>query len=66
MLDRLMSYGKRDKGFDTALITIIVLAMSLAFIAHSGILQDVPDTEHVVGSEVSPKSPFCSSGWHAC
>ena len=52
MLDRLMSYGKRDKGFDTALITIIVLAMSLAFIAHSGILQDVPDTEHVVGSEV--------------
>ena len=52
MLDRLMSYGKRDKGLDTALITIIVLAISLAFIAHSGILEDVPDTEHVVGSEV--------------
>ena len=52
MFDRLMGYGERDKGFDTALITIIVLAMTLAFIAQSGILEDVPETEQVVGSEV--------------
>ena len=44
-----------SKGFDTALITIIVLAMTLAFIAQSGILEDVPETEQVVGSEVVPQ-----------
>ena len=52
MLDRLMAYGERDKGFDTALITIAVLAVTIVFIAQSGTLEDVPETEQVVSSEV--------------
>ena len=50
MLDRLMDYGERDKGPDTALITSIFLFSSLAFISLSGVIGDHQSQEQVAES----------------
>ncbi len=52
MLDRLMQYGDRDKGRETALITILFLLASLAFISQSGALSEAQTQEQVTGSEL--------------
>jgi len=50
MLDRLMKYGDRDKGPDTALITMLFLLATLAFISQSGALSEAQTQEQVTGS----------------
>ena len=52
MLDALMEYGERDKGLETALVTIAVLVVSLIFISQSGLLDDGQSVEQVVSSSV--------------
>ena len=50
--DGLEYYGERDKGPETALVTIVVLVLSLVFIFQSGILEYGQSVEQVVSSSV--------------
>tara|TARA_B100000287_G_C20624596_1_gene777264 strand:- start:310 stop:1230 length:921 start_codon:yes stop_codon:yes gene_type:complete len=50
--DELAHYGERDKGTETALVTVAALALSLLFIFQSGILEEGQTVEQVVGSSV--------------
>ena len=52
MHDGLKDYGERDKGPETALVTIAVLVLSLLFIFQSGILEYGQSVEQVVSSSV--------------
>ena len=52
MLGRLMEYGGRDKGLDTALVTLFVLAVNLLFVSNSGVLADKQTLEQVVSSDI--------------
>jgi len=50
--DGLKDYGERDKGPETALVTIAVLVLSLLFIFQSGILEYGQSVEQIVSSSV--------------
>ena len=52
MHDGLKDYGERDKGPETALVTIAVLVLSLLFIFRSGILEYGQSVEQIVSSSV--------------
>ncbi|MDP6870903.1 MAG: hypothetical protein QGI73_01555 [Candidatus Thalassarchaeaceae archaeon] len=54
MLDSLMDYGDRDKGPDTALLTLIFLILALLFITESGSLETSQTQEQVATSGIVP------------
>tara|TARA_B100001123_G_scaffold430670_1_gene551045 strand:- start:110 stop:1027 length:918 start_codon:yes stop_codon:yes gene_type:complete len=54
MLERMMEYGERDKGPDTALVTLVFLVAAIAFISYSGVLDERQTQEQVATSEVVP------------
>ena len=54
MLGRMMEYGDRDKGPDTAVVTLLFLVAAIAFISHSGVLGESQTQEQVATSEVVP------------
>ena len=54
MLDRLMGYGDRDKGPDTALLTTLFLVLMLFFISESGSLEASQTQEQVATSSIVP------------
>jgi hypothetical protein len=54
MMDGLMDYGERDKGPDTALLTLLALLLALLFIAESGSLEVTQTQQQVATSEVVP------------
>tara|TARA_Y100001960_G_C14605873_1_gene793221 strand:- start:73 stop:981 length:909 start_codon:yes stop_codon:yes gene_type:complete len=54
MLDELMGYGDRDKGPDTAILTLLFLFFSLLFISSSGSLEASQTQEEVATSGVIP------------
>ena len=52
MLDDLMGYGDRDKGPDTALMTLAYLVLAILFASESGSLEHSHTQEQVASSEV--------------
>ena len=54
MLGRMMEYGDRDKGPDTAIVTLIFLFAAISFISYSGVLGEAQTQEQVATSEVVP------------
>ena len=52
MLDGLMGYGDRDKGPDTALLTLLFLLLALFFISESGSLEASQTQEQVATSGI--------------
>ncbi|MDG1541078.1 MAG: hypothetical protein P8Q46_05980 [Candidatus Thalassarchaeaceae archaeon] len=52
MLDGLMGYGDRDKGPDTALLTLAFLLLALFFISESGSLEASQTQEQVATSSI--------------
>ena len=54
MLDGLMGYGERDKGPDTALLTLLFLLLALLFISESGSLEVSQTQAQVATSGVVP------------
>ena len=54
MLGRMMEYGERDKGADTAIVTLIFLFAAISFISYSGVLGEAQTEEQVATSEVVP------------
>ncbi len=60
MLDRLMGYGDRDKGPDTALLTTLFLVLMLFFISESGSLEASQTQEQVATSGILPDAALGS------
>ena len=60
MLDRLMGYGDRDKGPDTALLTTLFLILMLFFISESGSLEASQTQEQVATSSILPDAALGS------
>ena len=60
MLDRLMGYGDRDKGPDTALLTTLFLILMLFFISESGSLEASQTQEQVATSGILPDAALGS------
>ena len=60
MLDRLMGYGDRDKGPDTALLTTLFLVLMLFFISESGSLEASQTQEQVATSDILPDAALGS------
>jgi len=60
MLERMMQYGERDKGPDTALVTLVFLVAAIAFITHSGVLGEHQTQEQVATSDVVPDSALAT------
>ena len=54
MLDGLMEYGDRDKGPDTAILTLLFLVLMLFFISESGSLEASQTQEQVATSSIVP------------
>ena len=54
MLDELTRYGERDKGPDTAILTLLFLIFCLFFISNSGALEPSQSQVQVATSEVVP------------
>ncbi len=54
MLDGLMDYGDRDKGPDTAILTLLFLLLALFFISESGSLEASQTQEQVASSGIVP------------
>ncbi len=54
MLEDPMGYGDRDKGLDTAILTLIFLFFSLLFVSRSGSLEASQTQEQVATSGVIP------------
>jgi hypothetical protein len=54
MLDDLMGYGNRDKGAETAILTLMALLMALFFISESGSLEASQTQEQVATSGILP------------
>ena len=54
MLARMMEYGDRDKGPDTAIVTLLFLVAAISFISHSGVLGESQTQEQVASSDVVP------------
>ena len=51
MLGNLLEYGERDKEIDTALLSMIILVITLIFIFTSGVLIENQTVENIVSSE---------------
>ena len=51
-----MRYGDRDKGPDTAILTLLFLIFCLLFISNSGALEPSQTQAQVATSEVVPDS----------
>jgi len=60
MLDGLMDYGDRDKGADTALLTLLFLLLALFFISESGSLEASQTQEQVATSGILPDRALMS------
>ena len=54
MLDGLMGYGDRDKGPDTALLTLSLLIMMLVLISETGSLEASQTQEQIATSSIVP------------
>ena len=54
MIDGLMEYGDRDKGPDTAILTLLFLVLMLFFISESGSLEASQTQEQVATSSIVP------------
>ena len=60
MLNRLMGYGDRDKGPDTAILTTLFLVLMLFFISESGSLEASQTQEQVATSGILPDAALGS------
>jgi len=54
MLDGLLEYGERDKGPDTAILTVTMLILMVLLIAETGSLEKTQAQEQVATSEIVP------------
>ena len=61
-----MGYGDRDKGPDTAILTLLFLLFSLLFISNSGALEASQTQDQVATSEVIPDAALLAFRFACC
>ena len=66
MLEDPMGYGDRDKGPDTAILTLLFLVFSLLFISNSGALEASQTQDQVATSEVVPDAALLAFRFACC
>ena len=66
MLEDPMGYGDRDKGLDTAILTLLFLMFSLLFISNSGALEASQTQDQVATSGVIPDAALLAFRFACC
>ena len=66
MLEDPMGYGDRDKGPDTAILTLLFLLFSLLFIFNSGALEPSQTQDQVATSEAIPDAALLAFRFACC